>query len=127
MTDDIREKFQVQKNPKDPLLKAAESAALELAERYSIASDGFSGDQIITAAGHMILTVLRRAYPSHTKAEARLDEMVGNMKNVLSHHYVSGRRIQGQYPFNQRIIAPHPSDVIRSLLNSTSPGRNGKN
>jgi hypothetical protein len=91
----------------DPLKKNGSDPARLLFEELARHSTGFTQVDVMTAAGNLIVNVLRQSTPTWQKAELKLDELVGTIKTVLSQHYdkVTDKR-HSLIPYTQNITVP---------------------
>lgn len=86
----------------------------ELTRKFAKTADGHSREAVINAGGNMVINALRQSHTTLAGAEAELDDLVDRMRAALrENHYNSNgeRRVTN-------IVAPHPADLVRSLLPS---------
>ena len=101
--------FADRSNPADPLKHAGPPAGAELMRRMAQQCDGFSFDDVASAAANMLINVLRQKHDTAGAAEDAFDQITAQAKAVLlGEHYRPGRagkRLQGTFPFSQVIAA----------------------
>jgi hypothetical protein len=92
--------------PKDPLRNVPD-AQRELFTRLSNACEGFTAQDVVGAAGNLILNAMRQQFSTRDKAEISFNEIFGKVKQLLMNHYdVTGRK-RGIFPYDQVIDVPH--------------------
>jgi hypothetical protein len=93
-------------NPKDPLNKVPENSYV-LFSKLSAECEGFTAQDVVSAAVNLLLNALRQANPKRTNALRACDELTGKMKATLSEHYneFSGER-NNIFPFAQNLEMP---------------------
>lgn len=91
-------------NPRDPMHKIAPKTATELTAEFGRLAHNASMENVIDAAGSLIITALRQRFETKREAEAAIDEIFGRMKAALLAHYdgTSGRK-KGIFPYDQTI------------------------
>jgi hypothetical protein len=96
-------------NPNDPLHLHLHNNQKELFVRLCAAANGFSTEDVIGAAGNMLVNALRQAHSTDRAVMASYDEWVARFKGILMDHYdrASGKRKSGIFPFDQVIQPPH--------------------
>lgn len=92
-------------NAKDPIAQQP-PPAVELFQRFSQASDGFTVEATVAAAADIMISALRQAHPTRDRAEAAWDEWIARCKAVLMECYDSTGRKKGVYPYTQHIVVP---------------------
>jgi hypothetical protein len=105
-------------NPKDPLLKTGPERQLDLFKDFSKSAHGYSAEDVIGAAGNVLVTALRQTHATREKAAERFDEVFGKLKTILMGHYTSAGRLKGVFPYDQVISAP----LIDSQSSIFTPG-----
>lgn len=93
-------------NPKDPSLKVLTDPGRELCTRFAKEANGFSREDVLSAALNIIVNVIRQEQNTGQKAEARFDELFGKTKTLLVSHYDSLGRKRGLFPYDQVIEVP---------------------
>lgn len=90
---------------KDPMLLATPDNGRELFKRLAQVCNGFSQDDVVTAAANLLINAIRQQHPTRGKAEAAFNELFGRSKQVLVDHYDMGGRKKGIFPYDQ-VITP---------------------
>jgi hypothetical protein len=100
--------FKDQKNINDPLTKpqAAPDAARVLFGKMSKEANGFGSDDVVAAAGNVLINALRQRCAKRQKAEAEIDELFGRLKTALLQHYDGADNRRNVFPFDQTIVMP---------------------
>lgn len=94
----------MQHNPKDPLPKHGPEAQKELFRRLGEAADGFTADDVMSAAFNLIVNALRQGHAKQVRAAAHWDELAAEGKKLLLSHYYDGTGDRRNvFPFDQHI------------------------
>ena len=91
---------------KDPLLRATPDHARELFARFGQSANGFTTDDVVTAAVNMLLNAIRQRCKTQAEAERAFDEIFGRSKQVLFNHYDTLGRKRGIFPYDQVVEMP---------------------
>ena len=96
----------LQHNAQDPLNSRTEQHRELYRQLCSVAS-GFPMDHVVDGAFNLLVNGLRQTYGQRGQAEVRVNEICGQMKEVLLSHYdsVTGKRRQ-IFPHDQRVEVP---------------------
>lgn len=92
-------------NPSDPLAKLAPSGR-ELFDNIAKLANGFGYDDILNAAGSLIVSTLRQQHDNRRSAEQHFDEIAARAKTKLMECYNSTGRKKGIFPYHQNIVVP---------------------
>lgn len=93
-------------NPNDPLPKVGPDAQRELFARFGAAADGFTADDVMSAAFNLIVNALRQAHTSQGRAAAHWDGLSAKAKELLLSHYFDGDGCRRNiFPFDQHVAA----------------------
>jgi hypothetical protein len=111
--------FKDQKNVNDPLTKpqAAPDAARVLFGKLAKEANGFNHDDVVGAAGNMLINALRQRCAKRQRAEAEIDELFGRLKSALLQHYDGADNRRSVFPFDQTIVVPTLRMTNRFLPN----------
>ena len=98
-------------NPADPLKKTGPDHTKELFEKVSQCCSGFSYDNVVVAAGNLLINAIRQKCVTSREAELTYDELMAKLKAVLmdQHYYPNGQR-RSVFAFHQT-IAPDLLDL----------------
>lgn len=101
-------------NGKDPLMLSTPDNTRILFDRMSRAADGFSVEQVVGAAGNLLVNGIRQSFSTRQQAEASFDALAAQLKAVLMDHYDGHGRKKGIFPYPQEIRL----DLFHSKLRS---------
>lgn len=92
------------RNPKDPLHKVGPEVEKEILRKLGQLAHGFPRHEVLNAAWHLVLNVIRQEAETRLRAEKLFDEYAGRAKNTLleQHYDLTGKR-RNIFPFAQNL------------------------